>query len=132
MNDISAADTKAAPCVLAIDDEPELLDIVRQFLESDGFNVLTASDPESGLKLYENRWRDIDLVLLDYVMPDMNGDVVFEHLQNINPDVRVVLLTACDDHVAEPLFDRGLRGYISKPFYYDKFVQTIRDKIEAP
>ena len=131
MNDISTASSKATSCILAIDDEPELLDVVRQFLECEGFKVLAATDPKTGLDLYEKHWREIDVVLLDYMMPEMNGDEVFDSLQRINPDVRVILLTACDDHVAAPLFERGLRGYISKPFYFDKFVQTVRDQIES-
>jgi len=131
MSDISTGNSKTAPCILAIDDEPDMLDIVRQFLECEGFTVLTATDPKSGLELYEKRYRDIDVVLLDYMMPEMSGDTVFEYLQRINPDVRVILLTACDDHVAEPLFERGLRGYIAKPFYFEDFVQKIRDQIES-
>jgi DNA-binding NtrC family response regulator len=115
--------------VLAIDDEPEILEIIRQCLEGEGLPVLTALGAKNGLETYENRSREIGLVLLDYVMPDMTGDLVLECLQRINPDVRVVLLTGCDDQVARGLFERGLCGYIQKPFYIDDLVQRVRDEL---
>ena len=117
--------------VLAIDDEPEVLEIIRAALESEGYRVLAAKLPGEGLKLFEQHWRDIDLVLLDFLMPEMTGDLVFEALRNINPYVRVVLLTACDDHVAHKMFAAGLRGYIQKQFYLDDLVQRVREEIEA-
>jgi DNA-binding response OmpR family regulator len=115
--------------VLAIDDEPEILDIVRQCLEGDGVPVLTALGSKEGLRTYEDRWREIGLVLLDYVMPEMTGDLVLECLQRINPDARVLLLTGCDDRVARSMFEAGLRGYIPKPFYIDDLVQRVREEL---
>jgi DNA-binding response OmpR family regulator len=116
--------------VLVIDDEPETVRIVQQALEEADFKVHTATSPVDGLALYEQHWRDIDLVLLDYLMPEMTGDVAFECLQQIDPDARVMLLTGCDDHVASILLDKGLRGCISKPFYLDELVNRVREEIE--
>ncbi len=115
--------------VLAIDDEPEILEILRQCLEGEGMPVLTALGSKNGLETYENRWREIGLVLLDYVMPEMTGDLVLEFLQRINPDVRVILLTGCDDQVARGMFEAGVHGYIRKPFYIDDLVQRVRDEL---
>lgn len=118
------------PQVLAIDDEAEILHVIRACLEAEGFKVLTAATAREGLELYEKSWRDIGLVLLDYLMPEMTGDLVFECLQRTNPDVRVVLLTACDDHVAKTMFTKGLRGYMQKPFYLDDLIQRVRQELE--
>lgn len=115
--------------VLAIDDEPEILEIIRQCLEGEGLRVLTAKGSKEGLEIYEKRREEIGLVLLDYVMPEMTGDLVLECLQRINPDVRVILLTGCDDRVARGMFDTGLRGFIQKPFYIDDLVQRVRDEL---
>lgn len=117
--------------ILAIDDETDILDVVRTTLESAGFKVHVTSNPRDGLKFYEEHWRDVDLVLLDFLMPDMTGDLVFESMQRVNPDVRVILLTAYEDTVARKLFAEGLRGYIQKPFYVDDLIQRVRDEIEA-
>jgi DNA-binding response OmpR family regulator len=126
MNDNAVS---AQKFVLAIDDEPEILEILKQCLESEGFPVLTAQGPKNGLDVYEKRRQEIGVVLLDYVMPEMNGDLAFECLQQIDPNVRVILLTACEDHVARKLFDSGLRGYIQKPFYLDDLLQRVREEL---
>jgi len=126
MNDDSVTSPKY---VLAIDDEPEMLEIIRLCLEGEGVPVLTAPGSRAGLETYENRWREIGLVLLDYVMPEMTGDLVFECLQRINADVRVILLTGCDDQVARGMFEAGLRGFVRKPFYIDDLVQRVRDEL---
>jgi two-component system, cell cycle sensor histidine kinase and response regulator CckA len=115
--------------VLAIDDEPETLDVIKQCLEVAGVQVLTASHPQEGLDLYEKNCRQIGLVLLDFLMPDMTGDLVFECLQTVNPDVRVILLTGCEDNVAKRMFEAGLRGYIQKPFYIEDLVQRVREEL---
>jgi DNA-binding response OmpR family regulator len=117
--------------ILVIDDEPEILEVIRGCLEPAGFIVRTARDPNEGLKIYEKDWRAIRLVLLDYVMPQMTGDLVFECLQNVNPDVRVLLLTGCDDNVAKKMFESGLRGYVQKPFYIDDLISRVREETDA-
>jgi two-component system, cell cycle sensor histidine kinase and response regulator CckA len=116
--------------ILAIDDEPEVLDVIRRCLEAGGLPVLTASSSKSGLELYEKRHGEIGLVLLDYLMPEMTGDLVFECLQGVNPDVRVILLTGCDDNVAHRMFETGLRGYIQKPFSFEDLVKRVREELE--
>ena len=117
--------------VLIIDDEPNILDVVRAALEGAGYRVLVADTAQEGLEVYEREWREIDLVLLDFLMPEMTGDLVFECLQRINPEARVVLLTACDDNVAKRMFESGLRGYIQKPFSVDELIERVRDEIQT-
>lgn len=116
--------------VLTIDDEPEIVDIIKACLEGAGYKVLTATSAAEGLKVYEKNWRDINLVLLDFLMPEMNGDLVFECLQRINSNVRVILLTGCDDQVARSMFAAGLCGYIQKPFYIDDLVFRVGEEVE--
>lgn len=115
--------------VLAIDDEPEVLEVVRSALEAEGYRVLTTASPRDGLTLYEQQWRDIDLVLLDFLMPEMTGDLVFESIRRVNPYARVVLLTGCDDNVARKMFAEGLRGYLQKPFYLQDLVSRVAEEI---
>jgi two-component system, cell cycle sensor histidine kinase and response regulator CckA len=120
------------PGVLAIDDEPDLLDIVKTALEGEGFQVFAFSKPQDGLKFYEQNSRDVAVVLLDYLMPDMTGDLVFECLQRQNPSVKVLLLTACDDQVARQMFQKGLRGYIQKPFYLADLIARVSEQVDEP
>jgi DNA-binding response OmpR family regulator len=119
------------PTILAIDDEPDILDIIKTALEGEGFIVVTAADPNEGINYFEQHAGDIALVLLDYIMPSMSGDLVFECLQNIDANVKVLLLTACDDNVAKAMFAKGLRGYMQKPFYLDDLISRVREEIDT-
>jgi len=117
--------------VLAIDDETDFLRFLKAALESQGFKVHTASNPAEGIQLYEQHLKEIGLVLLDFFMPELSGEFVFEYLQRLNPDVRVMLLTGFDQEVAEPMFRRGLRDYIQKPFCIRELGERIRTAIAA-
>ena len=86
--------------------------MLKAALECYGFSVHTASSPKEAITLYRDYHRDIGMVLLDYLLPEMSGELVFENLQSLNPDVRVVLLTGCEETVADKMFKRGLRGYL--------------------
>ena len=131
LREMSPLFSSEKPGILVIDDETAMLDIIKTTLEDEGYRVFTAGAPEVGLQIYEKNWRDIQLVLLDYLMPNMTGDLVFECLQRQNPYVKVLLLTACDDHVARQMFQSGLRGYIQKPFYLADLVTRVGEEIEA-
>jgi DNA-binding NtrC family response regulator len=119
-------------CILAIDDEEGFLGMLKAALECYGFVVRTACRPNEAIKLYAEHHRDISMVLLDYLLPEMSGELVFENLQRLNPDVRVVLLTGCEESVADKMLKRGLRGYLQKPFSLPDLTQRVRDAINAP
>jgi len=117
------------PCVLAIDDDEVCLGFLTVALESLGYRLLTATTPQSAIWIYEERWREIDAVLLDFLLPPLTGEFVFDELQRLNPDVRVVLLTGCDEAVADKMFQKGLRGYLQKPFKLADLAQKLQDAI---
>ena len=115
--------------ILVIDDDTEVLNSVRRSLIREGWVVLTASDPLEGLQVYETHWPEIRLVLLDYFLPILRGDEVFERLQRINPHVRVLLTTACDDDVSPKLFQGGLSGFVQKPLTPRDLIRGIRNAL---
>lgn len=128
---MGATDTSSRGRILAIDDELELLDVVRKSLEPSGLEVHTASTAKDGIEFYEKNWKSINVVLLDYLMPEMTGDLIFECLKHQNPDVRTILLTGCDDRVAKPMFQEGLFGYMHKPFSVDDLIQRVHQAIDS-
>jgi DNA-binding NtrC family response regulator len=119
-------------CILAIDDEEGMLVLLKAALECHGYAVHTASSPQEAIKLYEERWREIGMVLLDFLLPQMSGDLVFDELKRLNPDVRVVLLTGCQESVADKMLGKGLRGYLQKPFNLADLAQRVQDAISTP
>jgi DNA-binding NtrC family response regulator len=118
--------------ILAIDDESDFLLLLKDALQCHGYTVHTASDPIDALKVYQEKRDEIGMVLLDYLFPEMSGDTVFDELQRFNPDVRVVLVTGCEESVAENMLTKGLRGYLQKPFDLTDLTQKVRDAINAP
>src|SRR5580658_8301558 len=114
-------------CVLAIDDDEVCLGFVTTVLEDQGCRVLTAATPQQAIWIYEDNWREIDMVLLDFLLPPLTGDFVFDEFQRLNPDVRIVLLTGCHEAVAAEMFQKGLRGYLQKPFTLPDLERTIQD-----
>jgi DNA-binding NtrC family response regulator len=126
---MSRSGTSQQNCILAIDDEEGLLVLLKAALECQGYAVHTASSPHEAIKLYEERWREIGMVLLDLLLPQMSGELVFEELKRLNPDVRVVLLTGCQESRADNLLKKGLRGYLQKPFGLQDLAQRVRDTI---
>lgn len=114
-------------CILAIDDDEVCLGFVTTVLEDQGYQVLTAATPQQAIWIYEDKWREVDMVLLDFLLPPLTGDFVFDEFQRLNPDVRIVLLTGCDEAVADEMFRKGLRGYLQKPFTLPDLEQTIED-----
>src|ERR1700683_524682 len=111
-------------CVLVIDDEAAVLETIEDVLECYGFKVYTASSGKEAIAVFRDNQYDIDMALLDFLLPDMSGEWIFENLRSLDPDLRVVLLTGCEESVADRMFKRGLQGYLQKPFDLPELVQT--------
>ena len=119
-------------CVLVIDDEAAVLESIKDVLACYGFTVYTASSGKEDIAVFRHNQHDIDMVLLDFLLPDMSGEWIFENLRSLDPDVRVVLLTGCEESVAERMLKRGLRGYLQKPFSMPDLVESVQDAINSP
>jgi DNA-binding response OmpR family regulator len=103
--------------VLVVDDEQDILDLVRFRLEHDGYRVLTASDGHTGLTLALAERPD--LCILDVMMPKLSGLEVLAHLRAdpATVDTRVILLTARgQDADIDRGFELGAHDYVTKPF----------------
>lgn len=114
--------------ILVIDDEIPVLDVAAAMLQSIGFDILKASSGLQGLQIYERNIDKIDLVILDMVMPDMNGGDVFDRLREINPRATVLLASGYSiDGRATDILNRGCDGFIQKPFS----MEDLSDKINS-
>lgn len=121
----------AQPQILVIDDEPDVLTVIRMTLEKEGFQVHTASTVAAGLDFFAHHVQETRLVLLDYLWPEMTGDLVFDRLREIDPSVRVLLLTGCEYEVARKMIARGVRAYLQKPFLIEDLIQCVREEIRT-
>ena len=117
--------------VFIIDDEDMILDIGRQMLEKLGYKVIVASDGEHALQIYNERKDEIDIVILDMIMPDMSGKETYEKLKEMNPDIKVLLSSGYSvDGQAGKILDQGCSGFIQKPFDINKLSIKIRDILD--
>jgi DNA-binding NtrC family response regulator len=132
MRGMNSSESSQQLCILAIDDELDSLDFLKSALEREGYRVFTAASPQEAIKVYRERQREIAMVLLDFLVPPRLSDFVFDELQRLNPDVRVVLLSGFEEPVADKLFQKGLRGYLQKPFRVPELARKVRDAIGVP
>ena len=114
--------------IMVVDDEPDLLEVVKLILESDGYKVVTAGSGQEALDKIEKEMPD--LVLLDIIMPKMDGWEVFSRIKS-NPkttDTPVIMLTAKDQRIDKLIGLHVVRvdDYITKPFGRSELLERIK------
>jgi DNA-binding response OmpR family regulator len=116
--------------VLLVEDDSRIRSIVEQGLQARGFLVSSAPDGESGLALV--RSLDVEVVLLDLILPGMGGLEVLGEIRTINPRLPVILVTALDDTTSKVGgLDAGADDYITKPFSVEELAARIRARLRV-
>ena len=116
--------------VLAIDDDPAFVQILRTVLREEGFNVLTSTSGPKGLDMLRYAPRDIRVVLLDYNMPQLNGAETLRYLRELSPNVRVIAVTGVDINLLPESFRDGVDRFMRKPFQTRDLIDAIRSVID--
>ena len=102
--------------VLVVDDESRMRKLIKDFLVQKGYGILEASDGEEALKVFEENQNKINLILLDVMMPKLDGWSVLRQIRQ-NSKVPIIMLTARGEEQDELFgFELGVDEYISKPF----------------
>ena len=118
--------------LLLIEDEPDVADLASEMLAEEGYRVIIAHDGFEALKIYERMRKQIGLVILDYFLPVIDGDAVFEELRSLNPKVNVVLSSGfAEQSKIASMLSQGLRGFIPKPYSRDKLLEQVRSTLDA-
>jgi two-component system cell cycle sensor histidine kinase/response regulator CckA len=118
--------------VLLVDDEEMIIDVGSRMLAKLGFEVLTARNGSEAVAVYRKHRNEIDLVLLDIVMPKVGGSEAFDRLREINPDVKVIICSGYSiDGQARDIFNRGCNAFIQKPFNLQTLGKQIRDVLDG-
>lgn len=116
--------------VLIVEDEPRIAAFVERGLKAEGFAVLTAGDGDTGYALACQD--DVDLVVLDLMLPGLPGEEVLRRLRQRRPDVPVIVLTARDaveDRVRN--LNAGADDYVTKPFSFAELLARIHARLRA-
>jgi PAS domain S-box-containing protein len=111
---------------LVIDDERDVREVIRTVLARAGCRVETFADGPEAIAAFAAWWREIDVVILDMVMPKMGGQGVFRELRRIDPRARVVLLSGHSlDGEAQSLLDEGAEAFVAKPFHAEALLEQV-------
>jgi CheY-like chemotaxis protein len=120
-------------CVLAIDDNTDFLQLIKDLLESCGYEVHTALNPVKALELFQRDRDKYKLVLLDYYMPQLDGAKTFEWLRKISPDVKVIVCSGADElRLRQIQAQHKINAYIHKPFRVKDALETINRVTRQP
>ena len=113
------------PRILVIDDDSKILSLMRRGLGYAGYSVDLAADGEQGLAVARERWPDV--VVLDVMLPGLEGVEVCRRLRSVDPELPVLMLTA-KGRVADRIagLDAGADDYLVKPFAFDELLARIR------
>ena len=103
-------------CILIVDDESRMRKLIKDFLTAKGYKILEAEDGEKALQVFEENSEKIDLILLDVMMPKLDGWSVLRQIRQTSK-VPIIMLTARGEEQDELFgFELGVDEYISKPF----------------
>jgi CheY-like chemotaxis protein len=118
--------------ILLVDDEKNNIAVTKEILESLGYRVMIAGCGQEAIALYMERGREIDLVILDLIMPGMGGGKTFEALRDIDPDLKVILSSGYSvDGEARRIMEKGCNGFIQKPFTIADLSKKVREVLEG-
>ena len=114
--------------VLLVDDELFILQMTATALEASGFRVITARDGAEALSIYSRLRDEIAVVLLDMMMPGLDGLQTLEQLQRINPDVAVIACSGLRTQQRErEALERGAKRFLPKPYSEAQLLQVLSD-----
>jgi two-component system cell cycle sensor histidine kinase/response regulator CckA len=112
--------------VLIVDDEPMITDLARDILRRYGYSVLIAGSGDEALEIYRRQSREIAVVILDIVMPGMDGREVFARLRTFNPEAKVIVSSGYNhDRDADDLLKQGAVGFAQKPYRIAELVAIV-------
>jgi CheY-like chemotaxis protein len=123
----------ARELILFVEDEAEIAQLASEMLADEGYRVIMARDGFEAMRIYQQISEQIGLVILDFFLPVMNGDAVFDELRALNPNVAVVLSSGFDEPTKlGNMLAQGLRGFVPKPYTREKLLEQVRSTLDAP
>jgi two-component system cell cycle sensor histidine kinase/response regulator CckA len=123
---------KGSGTILFVDDQDSVLKVGKGLLETLGYTVLLANSGKDAMNLYRDNKENIDLVILDMVMPAMSGGETYRALKDINPGVIAILSSGyCMNGEAAKIIGNGCNGFIQKPFSIIELSKKIHEVLHG-
>jgi len=129
--DVVTGFQKGDATILVVDDETDLRDMLKEQLQTMGYKVFTAGDGLEAVAVYSENKDEIDLVLMDMIMPNMDGKEAFYKLKEINSEVMVLIISGFSkDEKANEILKNGAFGFIKKPFELEELSKIIYELLK--
>jgi len=123
---------KGDETILLVDDEDVIVDVGLSLLEILGYEVLVATSGKEALEIFEDNLAKVDLVILDMVMPKMDGSQTFKMLKERNPEIKVLLSSGYSiNGKASEIMSMGCNGFIQKPFKMGDLSIKMREILDS-
>ena len=127
-------DRQPRETVLLVDDEPQVVAMVRKMLLREGYTVLAVTDPEEAIQLAKANEAPIDLLLTDMAMPQLNGRELADRLQGLRSGLRVLYMSGFMKETLLKYYNISTVGipFLQKPFTQQMLARKMREVLDAP
>lgn len=113
--------------ILIIDDEKQFRQALRQVLEKDGYQVIEARDGQEGMQCYRNT--PADLVIMDLIMPEMEGIETIMELRREFGDMKIIAVTGGDRYLLDAARHLGAQHIFQKPFEMNDLLDAVQEQL---
>ncbi|MFC1565193.1 PAS domain S-box protein [candidate division KSB1 bacterium] len=121
---------KGKGMILVVDDEESIVNLLNKELEFLGYNTISATSGQMAVDIFKERKDEIDLVILDIIMPEMDGNEAFKLLAEIDPDIKVIISSGYSkERKAEKLLEGGAVAFIQKPFRMNELSTVLKTSL---
>jgi CheY-like chemotaxis protein len=125
---MAEAIVEKTPTILVIDDEFNIRSMLKEVFEMNGFSVYTAGNGREGVDIFKEHSDEIDLIILDMVMPVMDGKTAFYEIQKIKKKQKIIIISGyAQREDLKEILNRGALAFMSKPFQIDTIVEKVNE-----
>lgn len=116
------------PTILCVDDDLLVLEVTCTVLERHGYRVLTAATGGAALSLVAQAQEEISVVLLDWRLPDMDGEEIVLRLKQVRPGVKLLVTSGEGTSTAlPPEIGRQVTGFLAKPYFPSQLIRAVQN-----
>ena len=119
--------TRGEETILVVDDDEMIRDLAVEMLSQSSYTVLTAPDGETAIEVFRNENTRIALVILDLIMPGMDGKRCLYELLRVNPEARIIIASGyVSQELGTEILEVGAKGHVGKPYHLASMLKVVR------
>jgi PAS domain S-box-containing protein len=128
----ATTELKGTETILIVDDEPAILSMAGRIIQEYGYRALLAASGVEAVEIMHREKQSVALVVLDMIMPGMDGRQTFEALKTVHPGVKILISSGYSiDGDARALLKKGAAGFVQKPYNFADLLKAMREALDA-